>query len=90
MLNGDLKQLGLKVKCQVIFTEQFAFNGNKYVKIQGKINNLGLFQQTVREDLIPDNLEGKNCTMVFTLGVDSKLKPYLKFSEIIIENGENK
>lgn len=75
----------MNVIAKILATEQFEFNNGKYVKIQGFINGLGVFQQTVKESLVPDSLEGKEVCMMFSIGVDSKLKPYLKFKGISLD-----
>lgn len=75
----------MNVVAKILATEKFAFNGNNFVKLQGFINGLGVFQQTVKEDLVPDSLEGKEVTMMFSIGVDSKLKPYLKLKGISLD-----
>lgn len=75
----------MNVIAKILATEQFEFNGGKFVKLQGFINGLGIFQQTVKEDLVPDSLEGKECVLMFSIGLDNKLKPYLRLKGISLD-----
>lgn len=77
----------MKLRASVLFSDRFEFDGKKYVKMQCYCLGRGVFVQTVREELVPDNLEGKEVSMGFDIGFDNKLKPYLKFTglEVIKE-----
>ena len=75
----------MNVTAKILATEQFEFNGGKFVKLQGFINGLGVFQQTVKEELVPDSLEGKECLLMFSIGLDGKMKPYLKLKGISLD-----
>lgn len=70
------------VKAKILATERFSIDGKAYVKLQGFLSNKGLFQQTVKEELIPDILEGRECNLEFDIGLDGKLKPYLRLKSI--------
>ena len=74
----------MNVLAKIITSEQFTIEGKRYVKLQGFINGLGLFQQTVKEELIPDSLEGKECVLKFVIGLN-QFKPYLKISGISLD-----
>lgn len=74
----------MNVIAKILATEKFAIEGKKFVKLQGFINGLGLFQQTVKEELVPDFLEGKECCLCFTVGL-SNFKPYLKIKGISLD-----
>lgn len=74
----------MNVIAKIMSTEQFEIQGKRYVKLQGFINGLGLFQQTVREELVPDMLEGKECCLNFCIGL-SNFKPYLKIKGISLD-----
>lgn len=73
----------MKVIAQVVSSKQFDFNGGKFVTLEGFINGMGIFKQTVRENLVPDNLEGKNCEITFKIGL-ANFKPTLKVEAIKI------
>lgn len=75
----------MNVIAKILASEKFEFNGGKYVRLQGFINNLGVFQQTVKESLIPDSLEGKECVLNFGIGIDNKFKPYLRLKSISLD-----
>lgn len=72
----------ISLTANVFTTQQFEFDGKKFVTIQGTLENIGIFKQTVPENLVPDSLEGRTCTMVFDVGVDYKFKPSLKLKSI--------
>lgn len=74
----------MQVLAKIFTTEQFSFDGKKYVKIKGIMNEKELFEQTVREELVPDGLEGKEAVLEFEIGV-SKFKPYLRLKRIVID-----
>lgn len=74
----------MKLNAKVLFSEKFSFDGKSFVKIQALCNGKGIFQQTVREELVPDSIEGKEVNFVYDIGFDSKLKPYLKFNGLEI------
>lgn len=75
----------MNIKASILATEKFMIEGKSFVKIQGFINGLGVFQQTVKEELVPDSLEGKEALMLFSIGLDNKLKPYLKLKGISLD-----
>lgn len=75
----------MNVIAKILASEKFEFNGSKFVKLQGFINGLGVFQQTVKEELVPDALEGKECCLMFAIGLDGKMKPYLKLKGISLD-----
>ena len=79
----------MNVLAKIITTNQFTIDGKKFVKLQGFINGLGLFQQTVREELIPDSLEGKECILKFSVGL-ANFKPYLKITGISLDTSSVK
>lgn len=69
----------LSVKLSIATTRAYEFNGKKYVQISGMMFGRGLFKISVPEQVVPDSLEGKECTGVFDIGIDGKtFKPYLK------------
>ena len=71
----------MKVRAEIKTSKQFEFNGNKFVTLEGFINGLGIFKQTVKESLVPDSLEGKECDIDFTIGL-TNFKPTLKVVSI--------
>lgn len=75
----------MNVNAKIMTSEQFEFNGQKYVKLGGFINGLGLFQQSVKEELIPDKLEGKEVNLEFDIGLVN-FKPSLKLKKITINS----
>ena len=72
----------INLTANIFTTQQFEIEGKKFVTIQGTIENIGIFKQTVPESLVPDSLEGRSCTMSFDVGVDYKFKPSLKLKSI--------
>lgn len=74
----------MKLNAKVIFSEKFSFDGKNYVKIQAIANGKGVFQQTLREELVPDSIEGKEVNFNYNIGFDQKLKPFLKFEGLEI------
>ena len=75
----------MNVIAKVLMSKKLEFDGKKFVKIQGFINDIGIFQKTVREELVPDNIEGKEVCMMFGIGIDSKLNPYLNLKGISLD-----
>lgn len=74
---------------EVATTEKFNIEGKTYVKLQGFATMDGwdkkkLMETTVREELVPDSLEGKSCIMDFEIGL-SKFKPYLRLKSIVVD-----
>lgn len=69
------------IRAKIETSEKFSYKDKRYVKIAGYLEGRGLFEQTVREELIPDNLEGKTCEIEFAVGL-SHFKPYLKIDSI--------
>lgn len=74
----------ISLTANIFTTQQFEIDGKKFVTIQGTLENIGIFKQTVPENLVPDSLEGRSCTMNFDVGVDYKFKPSLKLKSIKI------
>ena len=72
----------INLTANVFTTKQFEIDGKKFVTIEGTLENIGIFKQTVPESLVPDSLEGMTCTMNFDVGVDYKFKPSLKLKSI--------
>lgn len=54
-------------------------DGKKYVAIEGMLMGVGVFKMLVAEGKVPDDLEGKTCKAIFSLGVDKNLNPSLRF-----------
>jgi hypothetical protein len=75
----------MNVIAKILSTEKFEIDGKKFVKVQGFINGLGVFKQTVREELVPDSLENKECCLSFALGLDEKCKPYIRLKAISLD-----
>lgn len=79
----------MKCLMEVATTEKFSFDGKSYVKIQGFAQMDGwdkkkLMETTVREELVPDSLEGKTCLLEFEIGL-SKFKPFLRLKNIVLD-----
>lgn len=75
----------MNVIATIVANEPFEIEGKSYVKLQGFINGLGVFKYTVREELVPDSLEGKECILMFSIGVDGFCKPKLCLKGISID-----
>ncbi|MBR2705544.1 MAG: hypothetical protein IKE91_08770 [Clostridia bacterium] len=73
------------LNAKVIVTKKFVMDGKHFVTIQGIMNDKGMFQQTVREELIPDVLEGKEIALNYDVGIATNFKPYLKLVSINIK-----
>lgn len=73
----------MKLKAKVLFSEKFSFNNQQYVKIQGSLENMGLFDISVKESLVPDSIEGKTVNLDYEIGL-IKFKPVLKLKSISI------
>lgn len=74
----------IRLNANVLTSNQFEIDGKRFVTVQGTIQGIGIFKQTIPESYVPDNLEGKSCTFVFDIGVDYKFKPCLKLKSIEI------
>lgn len=74
----------MKVQAKVICTKKFMIEGKGYVTLQGIMNDKGMFSQTVREELVPDKLEGCSIEMNYDIGIANNFKPYLKLESINI------
>lgn len=74
----------MKVLAKIIASNRVDYDGKKFVKLQGFLNGLGLFQQSVKEELVPDFLEGKECLIEFSIGI-MNFKPYLKVVGISLD-----
>lgn len=70
------------LNAKVLCTKKFSMDGKNFVTIQGIINEKGMFQQTVREELVPDFLEGKEISLNYDVGIATNFKPYLKLVSI--------
>lgn len=73
------------LNAKVIVTKKFMMDGKNFVTIQGIMNEKGMFQQTVREELVPDVLEGKEIALNYDVGIATNFKPYLKLVSINIK-----
>lgn len=76
----------MKVKAKIVCTKKFSIEGKSYVTLQGVMNEKGMFCQTVREDLVPDHLEGTSIELDYDIGIANNFKPYLKLQSIKITN----
>ena len=74
----------MKVNAKVVCTKRFTIEGKGYVTIQGIMNEKGMFSQTVREELVPDRLEGCTIELNYDIGIANNFKPYLKLESINI------
>jgi len=54
-------------------------DGRAWNKIEGLALGVGIFSLFLEEEKVPDNLEGKQVTAVFKVGIDKGFKPYLRF-----------
>lgn len=72
----------MKVLAQVLVSKQVEYDGKSFNKIEGYINNLGVFKLTVPEKLIPDKLDGKEVVMGFDLYIDKNCKPQISLKSI--------
>ena len=73
----------LKIKMTVATARKYDYEGKKYVEISGILSGLGLFKMAVNEKLIPDDLEGREVTAIWQIGVDRKtFKPYFRFAGV--------
>lgn len=59
-------------------------DGRAWNKIEGLALGIGVFSLFIAEEKVPDNLEGKQVTAVFKIGIDKAFKPYLRFSHFDI------
>lgn len=59
-------------------------DGRAWNKIEGLALGVGIFSLFLEEEKVPDNLEGKQVTAVFKIGIDKAFKPYLRFSHFDI------
>lgn len=73
------------LNAKVICTKKFSIDGKGFVTIQGIMNERGMFSQTVREELVPDILEGKEIALNYDVGIATNFKPYLKLVSINIK-----
>lgn len=78
----------MKLKAEILATEKFEIEGKKFVRIQGFINDLGIFKHTVKEEIVPDVLEGRKVTLNFEAGLDKSCKIYSKLVSISLDNEE--
>lgn len=76
----------MNVIAKIFSTEKFEIEGKKFVKLEGYLNDIGVFKQTVREEIVPDFLEGKECVIMFAVGVDAFCKPTLKIKGITFDD----
>lgn len=74
----------MKINARVICTKKFMIEGKGFVTIQGVMNDKGMFSQTVREELVPDKLEGTSIEINYDIGIANNFKPYLKLVSIKI------
>lgn len=59
-------------------------DGRHWNKIQGTALGIGIFSLFVEESKVPDEIEGKNCTAIFRIGVDRDFKPYLRLDRFVV------
>ena len=69
----------MKVLAQILISRQVEYDGKKFNKLEGYINNLGVFKMTVPENKIPDRLDGKKCVLEFDMYLDKNCKPSISF-----------
>lgn len=53
-------------------------DGRAWNKISGTALGIGIFSLFVEESKVPDEIEGKQVTAVFKIGIDNAFKPYLR------------
>lgn len=75
----------MEIKARILLSEKFVIDGKNFVKIQGFINGLGIFKQTVREEIVPDAIEGKEVLLNYNIGLDNACKPYLRLNGITLK-----
>lgn len=77
----------MNIIIKVVTTKKFQFNNQNYVGIEGFANGLGIIRQTVKEELVPDELEGKTIKLGICLGLVN-YKPSLKVKSLEIVEGD--
>lgn len=53
-------------------------DGRVWNKIEGVALGIGVFSLFVEEEKVPDEIEGRQVTAIFKIGVDRAFKPYLR------------
>lgn len=53
-------------------------DGRVWNKIEGLALGIGIFSLFVEESKVPDEIEGKQVTAIFKIGIDKSFKPYLR------------
>ena len=59
-------------------------DGRAWNKIEGLALGIGVFSLFIAEEKVPDNLEGRQVTAIFKIGIDKAFKPYLRFDRFDI------
>lgn len=54
-------------------------DGRVWNKIEGILLGVGIYSFMLSEEKVPDNLEGKQVTAIFKVGIDKNFRPYLRF-----------
>ncbi len=57
-------------------------DGRRWVKLEGILLGVGIISTILKEEMVPDSIEGKTVTSVFSIGVSKEFKPYLRLVEI--------
>lgn len=78
----------MKLNFAVLLSKQFEIEGKSYNQIQGFIAGKGVFKATIPEQFVPDNLDGKMCSVDCDIAIDKNLKPYFKFDWSSLKVGE--
>ena len=53
-------------------------DGRHWNKIEGVALGIGVFSLLVEESKVPDEIEGRQVTAIFKIGIDKLFKPYLR------------
>lgn len=58
--------------------------GKVWNKVEGTALGIGIFSLFVEEEKVPDEIEGKEVTAIFKIGIDRAFKPYLRLDRFEI------
>jgi len=59
-------------------------DGRQWNKIEGVALDIGVFSLFVEESKVPDEIEGRQVTAIFKIGIDRAFKPYLRLDRFEI------
>ena len=72
----------IRLPITVVVSKKIKKEGKEFNILEGTMAGVGVFKTFVREQLIPDNLEGRECMALFSVSIDKDMNFRLRFEGI--------